>query len=375
MASNQDLSRGLTKFHAATPALPPLPATAPLTGPVELSGQESVEAYPGVDDATDAATNDSDINQYAVDTSDERDNYEMHWRKSYDFGTAHVDQPDGASDNASDESQSLEIITGLGDSRLTQNDCVDQPGAHVTKPGAHVIQPDEASTIIIDQGDSQQLQNARAEYLRTRDIPCGSGHFEWKGTLHQQDRVGERRTDSSDVEQLRPPFHSWLDKKHARDAQGHNFTEKLTPRCVIVCADNAGAITVSHFVQFVCNKTSVYPRLLSGKTDKTNVANSTGHCDVLIATSGSLARLAREERVRFDRLKTLVLDEFHKIMMSKYQKDQLDEAFFSSEKHHLDVMGSQVQRIIPEGGKSIAPADRDKWLRKDASGTCCSSNT
>jgi hypothetical protein len=133
-----------------------------------------------------AATNDSDINQYAVDTSDERDNYEMHRRKSNDLGTAHVDQPDGASDgasngasnNASDESQSLEIITDLGDSRLTQNDCVDQPGAHVTKPGAHVIQPDEASAIITDQGDSQQLHNARAEYLRTRDIPCGAGHFE-----------------------------------------------------------------------------------------------------------------------------------------------------------------------------------------------------
>ncbi|KAK5199026.1 hypothetical protein LTR99_001066 [Exophiala xenobiotica] len=46
------------QFHTATPALPPLPATAPLTGPVELSGQ-------------------NDINQYAVDTSDERDNYEM----------------------------------------------------------------------------------------------------------------------------------------------------------------------------------------------------------------------------------------------------------------------------------------------------------
>ncbi|KAK5253655.1 hypothetical protein LTS06_002088, partial [Exophiala xenobiotica] len=27
------------QFHTATPALPPLPATAPLTGPVELSGQ------------------------------------------------------------------------------------------------------------------------------------------------------------------------------------------------------------------------------------------------------------------------------------------------------------------------------------------------
>ncbi|KAK5393830.1 hypothetical protein LTR07_001282 [Exophiala xenobiotica] len=144
------------QFHTATPALPPLPATAPLTGPVELSGQD-------------------DINQYAVDTSDERDNYEMHRRKSNDLGTAHVDQPDGASngapDDASDESQSLEIITHLDDSRLTLNDCVDQPGAHVN-------QPDEASAIITDQGDSQQLQNARAEYLRTRDIPCGLGHFE-----------------------------------------------------------------------------------------------------------------------------------------------------------------------------------------------------
>jgi hypothetical protein len=90
---------------------------------------------------------------------------------------------------------------------------------------------------------------------------------------------------------------------------------------------------------------------------------------VLIATSGSLARLAREERVSFDRLKSLVLDEWHKIMISKNQKDQLDEASFSSERYHLDVMGSQVQRIIPEGGKAIAPADRDKWHRKDASGT------
>ncbi|KAJ9502221.1 hypothetical protein H2202_002286 [Exophiala xenobiotica] len=76
------------QFHTATPALPPLPATAPLTGPVELSG------------------------------------------------------------------------------------------AHVDQPGAHVIQQDEASAIITDQGDSQQLQNARAEYPRTRDIPCGPGHFE-----------------------------------------------------------------------------------------------------------------------------------------------------------------------------------------------------
>ncbi|KAK7888252.1 DEAD-box ATP-dependent RNA helicase [Exophiala xenobiotica] len=168
-----------TKFHTDT--TPPLP----LTGPVNLSGQESVEKYPGADDATDAATNDSDINQYGVDTSDERDNCEMHRRKSNDLGTAHVDQPDcasnGASDDASDESQSLEVITDLDESRLTQSDRVIQPSAHVN-------QPDEASAIITDQDDSQQWQNARAEYLRTRNIPCGPGHFEYfKASTKQKD--------------------------------------------------------------------------------------------------------------------------------------------------------------------------------------------
>ncbi|KAK5241882.1 hypothetical protein LTS06_011869, partial [Exophiala xenobiotica] len=98
---------------------------------------------------------------------------------------------------------------------------------------------------------------------------------------------------------------------------------------------------------------------------KKNAANSTGRCDVLIATSGSLSTIARKGGVNFDRLETLVLDEFHKIMMSKEQKDQLDGAFFSPGRYHLDVMGSQVQRIISEGGKFITSADRDKWLRKD----------
>ncbi|KAJ9494635.1 hypothetical protein H2202_009887 [Exophiala xenobiotica] len=60
--------------------------------------------------------------------------------------TADVDQPDGASD----ANQSLNIITDLDDPLLTQNDCVDQPGAHVD-------QPDEASAISTDLDDSQRL--------------------------------------------------------------------------------------------------------------------------------------------------------------------------------------------------------------------------
>ncbi|KAK5343010.1 hypothetical protein LTR98_000638 [Exophiala xenobiotica] len=372
------------QFHTATPALPPLPATAPLTGPVELSGQKS-----------SAATNDSDINQYAVDTSDERDNYEMRrWE--------------------------LRMSTS---------------------------QQDEASAIITDQGDSQQLQNARAEYPRTRDIPCGPGHFEhciasteyddsgssdvftlemleknsittWM-ILHSRRcswhdsrvAIGSVLIDKIALEndrvfqamsnEYQPRFHSWLDESHSRNAQGRSFTETLSPRCVIVCADNEGATTVADYVQFICNKTSVYPRLFS---DKKNAANSTGRCDVLIATSGSLSTIARKGGVNFDRLETLVLDEFHKIMkvaiqsvpptgtngcaktrgsfdrlktlvldefhktmVSKEQKDQLDGAFFSPERYHLDVMGAQVQRIISEGGNSISSTDRDKWLRKDAS--------
>ncbi|KAK5271775.1 hypothetical protein LTR96_003602 [Exophiala xenobiotica] len=376
------------QFHTATPALPPLPATAPLTGPVELSGQKSVEGYPGADDATEQLRNAS-------------------------LGTAHVDQP----------------------------------GAHVDQPGAHVIQQDEASAIITDQGDSQQLQNARAEYPRTRDIPCGPGHFEhciasteyddsgssdvftlemleknsittWM-ILHSRRcswhdsrvAIGSVLIDKIALEndrvfqamsnEYQPRFHSWLDESHSRNAQGRSFTETLSPRCVIVCADNEGATTVADYVQFICNKTSVYPRLFS---DKKNAANSTGRCDVLIATSGSLSTIARKGGVNFDRLETLVLDEFHKIMkvaiqsvpptgtngcaktrgsfdrlktlvldefhktmVSKEQKDQLDGAFFSPERYHLDVMGAQVQRIISEGGNSISSTDRDKWLRKDAS--------
>jgi hypothetical protein len=125
--------------------------------------------------------------------------------------------------------------------------------------------------------------------------------------------------------EYQPRFHSWLDETHSRNAQGRSFTETLSLRCVIVCADNEGAITVADYVQFICNKTSVYPRLFSGKTDKKNPTNTTGSCDVLIATSGSLAAIAREERVRFDRLETLVLDEFHKIMIAKIRKFILTE--------------------------------------------------
>ncbi|KAJ9502222.1 hypothetical protein H2202_002287 [Exophiala xenobiotica] len=139
----------------------------------------------------------------------------------------------------------------------------------------------------------------------------------WKGTLAkialENDRVFQAMSN-----EYQPRFHSWLDESHSRNAQGRSFTETLSPRC-----------------------------------------------DVLIATSGSLSTIARKGGVNFDRLETLVLDEFHKIMMSKEQKDQLDGAFFSPGRYHLDVMGSQVQRIISEGGKFITSADRDKWLRKD----------
>jgi hypothetical protein len=63
--------------------------------------------------------------------------------------TAQVDQPDGASDGASDASQSLNIITDMDDPLLTQNDCADQPGGHID-------QPDEASAISTDLDDSQR---------------------------------------------------------------------------------------------------------------------------------------------------------------------------------------------------------------------------
>ncbi|KAK5199506.1 hypothetical protein LTR47_001393 [Exophiala xenobiotica] len=48
-----------------------------------------------------------------------------------------------------------------------------------------------------------------------------------------------------------PPFRSWLDKTHSRNAQGRSFTETLSPRCVIVCADNEGATTVVFIVQYL----------------------------------------------------------------------------------------------------------------------------
>ncbi|KAK5303845.1 hypothetical protein LTR99_004299 [Exophiala xenobiotica] len=64
-----------------------------------------------------------------------------------------------------------------------------------------------------------------------------------------------------------PPFRSWLDKTHSRNAQGRSFTETLSLRSVIVCADNEGATTVVFIVQYLgLQPSTMIPRTQAAPT-------------------------------------------------------------------------------------------------------------